>query len=170
MAKVGVGKIGDCRKENQDRKIQGIGNLDRDVKRRVMQRSFRPLHPVDDAFSIRCRSTAASYQYPRIRCDFLERLGHLICLLGIHRKAKSTLSGVPHVRTSVHGTKKMGEALRLLSLDWMGKPRVGKRKHWKNFVFVPRTLVRTWDTQRVFVIPERWYRAFAYQRPQLRLM
>jgi hypothetical protein len=73
MAEVGVGEIGDRGKEDQDREIQGVGDLYRDIKRGIIQGSFRSLHPVDNAFSVGRRSSGAAHENSGVGCDFTQR-------------------------------------------------------------------------------------------------
>src|ERR1700733_4421757 len=78
MAEVGVGKIGDGREVDQDGEIQGVGNLYRDVERRIIERSLRSLHPVDDAFSVWRGRSAAPDQNSGIGGDFAQRFRDFI--------------------------------------------------------------------------------------------
>ena len=63
---------------------------------------------------------------------------------------------MPHVRTSVHGTKMMGAAQRSLSLDWrqpnsrMIVGRCGESVRWAAPIVFVHTLVRTWGTVGLF--------------------
>ena len=52
VAAVGVGKIGDGGEVGEDREIQGVANFHCNVERGIVERSFRSLHPVDNAFRI----------------------------------------------------------------------------------------------------------------------
>ena len=66
VAPVGVGKIGDGGEVGQDRQIEGVANFDRNVESGIIQRSFRSLHPVDDAFCIGRRGPGAPNPDPGV--------------------------------------------------------------------------------------------------------
>src|ERR1700688_1943717 len=75
-------------------------------------------------------------------------------MMGSARAFKRSSGRVPHVRTSVHGTKKMGRSpfhcsyyatKRLLLEAWMLV--VHGAKAFEKIVIGPCTLVRTWGTR-----------------------
>ena len=70
VAQVGVGKIRDGREVDQNREIQGVGNFYRYVERGIIQRSFRSLHPVDNAFSVWRGGSAAPDENSGVGGDF----------------------------------------------------------------------------------------------------
>ena len=71
MAPVGMGKIGDGREVDQYRQIERVAHLDRDIERGIIQSSFRPLHPVDNAFCIWREGPASANTNPGIGGDRL---------------------------------------------------------------------------------------------------
>ena len=75
VAPVGVGKIGDGREVGQYRKIQGVANLNRNVEGWIVERSFRSLHPVDDAFRIGRQGPAAANKNSGVVSNLAQRLG-----------------------------------------------------------------------------------------------
>ena len=75
MAPVGVGKIGDGREVGQDGQIEGIANFHGNVEGRIVERSFRSLHPVDNAFRIGRQGAATANKNPGVVCDLAQRFG-----------------------------------------------------------------------------------------------
>ena len=74
-------------KYTSTRKIQGVADSDGNVKCRIVERSFRSLHPVDDAFGVWRRGSGAADQDPWIISYFTQRLrDFMVCCLGIHRR------------------------------------------------------------------------------------
>ena len=86
MAQVGVGKIGDGGEVDQDRKIEGVANFDGNVERGIVERSFRSLHPVDDAFRIGRRGPPRRTRTLGLSAILRSASGtSLVCSLGVHR-------------------------------------------------------------------------------------
>ena len=73
VAPVGVGKIGDGGEVGQDRQIEGVANFDGNVERGIVERSFRSLHPVDDAFCIGRQGAAAPDKNSGVFGDLAQR-------------------------------------------------------------------------------------------------
>ncbi len=74
MAPVG-GKFGDGGKIGQDWEIEGVAYFHGDVEGGVVERSFRSLHPVDDAFRIRRQRAAAANKNSGMVSDRAQRFG-----------------------------------------------------------------------------------------------
>jgi hypothetical protein len=74
MAPVGVGKIGDGGEVDQDRQIEGVANFNGNVEGRIVERSFRSLHPVDNAFRIWRQGPGTANKNSGVVCDLAQRL------------------------------------------------------------------------------------------------
>ena len=86
MAQVGIGVIGDNRKEHYYREREQISCLDRHVESGIIRNAHGTLHPVNDAAGVRTRRSAAANKHPRIVGYLGELFGNWTMLTGsMHR-------------------------------------------------------------------------------------
>ena len=66
MAAIGMMSVRDETEEHDHRPFQQIGSLDRQVQGRIIQRSLRTLHPIDNASPLRIECSSLSQSHPEL--------------------------------------------------------------------------------------------------------
>ena len=69
MPQVTVGIERDRGEEDDDRLVQRVRRLDRSIEGRIVDRALRPLHPVDDASTVRIGIAFPPHPYARVVLD-----------------------------------------------------------------------------------------------------
>ena len=64
MAAIGMMSVRDETEERDHRPFQQIGSLDRQVQGRIIQRSLRTLHPIDNALPLGIEDSSISQRHP----------------------------------------------------------------------------------------------------------
>ena len=84
MAAIGMMSVPDETEERDHRPFQQIGSLDRQVQGRIIQRSLRTLHPIDNALPLGIEDSSFSQRHPGVITKRFNRIHESISLVLTH--------------------------------------------------------------------------------------